>query len=79
MVLPLIWGSFCLAGVVQVCLSALVFPLELSHLVALASLVCVNGASHLMSAPAEKLLFAILPTLRLPLLVGWLAGAAAYP
>lgn len=79
LVAPLTPGSFGLPGIALACSLALLFSPALSRwrgcaaLVVLTSLVCLNGISHLTSAPADTLLFATLPTLFLPLLAVRLA------
>jgi len=71
---PLTPGSFGMAGMALACsLAAIYSPMmekwyRVAELAAIFPLVCLNGISHLFSAPAETLLFATLPTLCLPLL-----------
>lgn len=74
LVVPLTPGSFGIAGIALACSLAVIYSPVLerwrrvAELLAVLSLVCLNGISHLFSTPAETLLFAILPTLCVPLL-----------
>jgi len=74
LIVPLTPGSFGMAGLALACSLAVVYSpaMEKWHraaeLVAVISLACLNGVSHLVSAPADTLLFVTLPTLVLPLL-----------
>ena len=71
---PLTPGSFGVPGIALACSLTVIYSPDLvkwrrtAELAAVLSMVCLNGISHLFSAPAETLLFATLPTLCLPLL-----------
>lgn len=74
LIVPLTPGSFGMAGMALACSLAVVYSPAMekwrraAELAAVISLACLNGISHLVSAAAETLLFATLPTLCLPLL-----------
>ena len=74
MVIPLTPGSFGMPGLMLACslavASAPVSPgwRRSAGFLAVISLVCLNGISHLIALPVETLLFATLPTLFLPVL-----------
>lgn len=74
LVVPLTPGSFGIAGIALACSLTVIYSPALerwrgaAELAAIISMTCLNGISHLVSAPAETLLLATLPTVCLPLL-----------
>lgn len=72
LIVPLTPGSFGMAGLALASSLAVVYSptMEKWHraaeLAAVISLACLNGVAHLVSAPADTLLFVTLPTLGLP-------------